>query len=808
MSDTASAITNPPNHNLWRFSGNWAFDFATGVECSVTVSAVMLSGQRRFPRRIRAQRIAQLPGNAQHSFLGARELCGRKIVDGRSRSERSSDASYEPRHVGGMGNYTIRILHVSDLHERGPRETSAWRKRRVLGTNWKKNVDVIRGDGPVDLVCFTGDIANWGLADEYEAATSFVDELLGQLELGRDRLFVVPGNHDIDRKARESTWKDLRKKLPSVDSQHVSRWMCGESGPPLGLRNTRRDEILERQAHFREWLRLLGRSELLPEKSPHGRLGYRATIRLKDQPFDTHVLGLDSAWLAGDDHDSGKLRLTEDQVMRLATERGEPLPGFRLALMHHPLSDLADGGVCQRLLAEHVDLVLRGHLHDPQCDTWADPERTLRQFAAGCLYEGTAADKYPNSCHLVEIHLTTEGLPFRYDVWFRGWADRGHWFNDDRLYRESKRGRLTLWSRSESPEPLELPIEGGWAAAATPSEKAKPTQSPKGPVMTTAVRELGPDVRETLYSTLFPVMRMPKYVFGVPTDFTDQQEFEARKKVLPPKSRGEMCPFIIRSGMLFCFHDLRDSEGPFRDLVGRERISRWSSREWWDNENRFKWYVQLFNRTLNKLTGRRGLNLDKDHHRYFFEPEEPGKPLEVSYRPLNRPKTKRYVVWRPVSKKTSLPKPYWIHLAVGLRFIRITPEDWCLSMRPELHLTKDGRELYYRDQVGSQVTRKKSKIYNFDLLEDVNFWRDYLGERERQIILSFGRRQGLVISTSLLEGPVEWPGIPEEFRKSFANIEYEDTLFGAQELASLDEESEESEEGEDEDFDEESDEYD
>lgn len=33
-------------------------------------------------------------------------------------------------------NYRLRILHVSDLHERGSRENEHWRRRRVLGNAW------------------------------------------------------------------------------------------------------------------------------------------------------------------------------------------------------------------------------------------------------------------------------------------------------------------------------------------------------------------------------------------------------------------------------------------------------------------------------------------------------------------------------------------------------------------------------------------------------------------------------------------------------------------------------------------------
>jgi hypothetical protein len=48
------------------------------------------------------------------------------------------------------------------------------------------------------------------------------------------------------------------------------------------------------------------------------------------------------------------------------------------------------------------------------------------------------------------------------------------------------------------------------------------------------------------------------------------------------------------------------------------------------------WFVNLLNRSLNKLTGRKGLYLDKSHHRYFFQSPEPGKAVEVSYRPQRR----------------------------------------------------------------------------------------------------------------------------------------------------------------------------
>jgi hypothetical protein len=257
-----------------------------------------------------------------------------------------------------------------------------------------------------------------------------------------DRLFVIPGNHDIDRQVGKSSWEELRAKISFQEVRTVSRWLAGE-GPPAGLSNLELQKILDRQRAYQLWLAGLGLKRLLPNEALHPTLGYRVSFRLPGRPFDIHMLGLDSAWLAGDDNDNGKLYLTDDQVGRISSDiDGRLLPGFRIALVHHPLSHLADGSECRRLLAERIDLLLRGHMHDPEPSLWADPERTLRQVAAGCLYEH---DKYPNACHVIDVELDENGRPLSYRLHFRRWSDRGHWHDDDGLYPGTTKGRMTLF---------------------------------------------------------------------------------------------------------------------------------------------------------------------------------------------------------------------------------------------------------------------------------------------------------------------------------------------------------------------------
>jgi hypothetical protein len=80
------------------------------------------------------------------------------------------------------------------------------------------------------------------------------------------------------------------------------------------------------------------------------------------------------------------------------------------------------------------------------------------------------------------------------------------------------------------------------------------------------------------------------------------------------------------------------------------------------------------------------------------------------------------------------------------------------------------------------VTRQIAHQFNYDLLEDVNFWRDYLGGGQPRIVLKFGEKSGIVIPTTMIARNVEWPGIPEEFAKPFTNIDYEDDLFTSAEF--------------------------
>ncbi len=300
-------------------------------------------------------------------------------------------------------------------------------------------------------------------------------------------------------------------------------------------------------------------------------------------------------------------------------------------------------------------------------------------------------------------------------------------------------------------------------------------------------------IRETIHSTLFNVLGLPGYVYSAPCRYSTLDEI--LQHLVRPDDHDEIYPFVFRGNELYAFQNLGQRDGPFQNVVTRNESQVHPAREWWDDPVKLLLYIELLNRSLNKLTGRKGLRWDREHKRYYFQSDEPGTIKEVEYRPLNMASGSKQVVWQPITKRTGQPKKYWLHRAVGLRFHRISASQWCLSIRPEFRVTRDGVTPIASEKIGAKVTRKKSTMFNYDLLGEVNFWRDFLSESSPRIILNYGD-QRLIISSEMAQTEIDWPGIPEKYAKPFKNVEYAETLFTWAELENpdLDNDSDDGEE--------------
>ncbi len=108
---------------------------------------------------------------------------------------------------------TLTWLHLSDLHAS---ERSDWDARRVLET-LLEDLQTLRDEHELrpDLLFFTGDAAFAGRGDEFDTAGRFLESVREACGVERENVFLVPGNHDVDRTVidpDDTAWLDERRK--------------------------------------------------------------------------------------------------------------------------------------------------------------------------------------------------------------------------------------------------------------------------------------------------------------------------------------------------------------------------------------------------------------------------------------------------------------------------------------------------------------------------------------------------------------------------------------------------------------------
>ncbi|HXH37052.1 MAG TPA: metallophosphoesterase, partial [Thermoanaerobaculia bacterium] len=284
---------------------------------------------------------------------------------------------------------TFRWLHLSDLHFR---EDERWDRRATLQALIAKAGELkAKGLAP-DLVFVTGDIAWSGKPKEYEQATRFFHELNKVLALDpKDRWFLVPGNHDVDRSRIKAAHRAITASLQ--DEATVEELLLHD---PDSLRSlsTRLEAYYAFAGDF------LGAARALQTDRP-----WRTDVREFDG-VSIGILQLNSAWIsAGGEADNANLLVGEAQV-REALD-ATPDAFIRIALMHHPMRNLRefDANRVESILGAKggAAFLLRGHLHLNRTKIQYSPDGQVLEIAAGTLYTDEAS--WPRGFHLGEVDL-------------------------------------------------------------------------------------------------------------------------------------------------------------------------------------------------------------------------------------------------------------------------------------------------------------------------------------------------------------------------------------------------------------------
>jgi len=290
-------------------------------------------------------------------------------------------------------------LHISDIHFHAKTE---WRDSHVRNLllsflkNELSNKDALKPD----LIFCTGDIA-FGEADsdsldeQYAKSIAFFDELRAVCgrngnSLSKERLFVVPGNHDINRN--------------SIDSQvqsNLHAWAeksRDNSKEILKQFNDRRylvNSALRRLAAYERFVK-----NYLPHQyDENGRCRYANIVNIDG--LKVGVAGFNSAWSSAGDEDDRHLWMAAEWQFYSAKDIINDA-AIRIGLMHHPVDWLNE--VERDVTRRHIDKDYHFWLHGHEHTDWIGESQEHITIAAGAT-NAEVSDEF--GINLVQLDLPT-----------------------------------------------------------------------------------------------------------------------------------------------------------------------------------------------------------------------------------------------------------------------------------------------------------------------------------------------------------------------------------------------------------------
>jgi predicted MPP superfamily phosphohydrolase len=246
----------------------------------------------------------------------------------------------------------VNLLHISDLHYNRHWDSN----QKIVYEAFLKdlrssNSKILRPD----IIIFSGDIVRDG--DDNESFSlvkkNFIEPLLEDTGLDKDRFFLIPGNHDVQRGAiskRISVQESLEDQLSERDKLNE-----------FYASNPHHEYIRQKLNNF------LSMKESLDNNSVIASDLFFDACYVRE--LDIALACINTAWMSrgglSDRSDRQHLLVPEFSVRRAL----EAFPETKVKILvgHHPLDWLADYAHqdMRRLLERGFNMYLHGHMHEP-----------------------------------------------------------------------------------------------------------------------------------------------------------------------------------------------------------------------------------------------------------------------------------------------------------------------------------------------------------------------------------------------------------------------------------------------------------
>lgn len=334
----------------------------------------------------------------------------------------------------------LRILLLSDIHFIHCEDDE--NDYRSLETAFVEAMDDVRDSGGVNQILICGDIANKGLAEEYDKAEMFLHDVFEHLDCDekQTQVYVVPGNHDINRVINKEARLALRAMLLDLsksddfirDAKHNNTDTLKLIYSPLGA--------FQKFANMHSSLD--GIAEGIFSEAPNfNDKGFRKEVELgilDDYVIKLHCLN--SALLCDEDdvNDPDNIKYGEHKlyIPKFAYNPGTPRTTVNISMMHHPHKWFYNERELSQEFDKKFKLQIYGHVHT-QSIYQEDEGKSPVKLQLGSLQpdKGGAPELYPPVYNILELDVVRGMLKVK--VMCYSWD--GEEFNlDDRFSYEKK----------------------------------------------------------------------------------------------------------------------------------------------------------------------------------------------------------------------------------------------------------------------------------------------------------------------------------------------------------------------------------
>lgn len=304
----------------------------------------------------------------------------------------------------------LRILLLSDIHFIHCEDDE--NDYRSLETAFVEAMDEVRDSGGLTQILICGDIANKGQENEYQTAEAFLKRVFEHLgcDEKQTQVYVVPGNHDINRNTNMATRLAWRPTL--LDPSKADDFIKNAKHVELDTLKMIYSPFSAFHKFANAHSSLDGIAEAIFLNAPNFEFkSFRKEVELG--VLDNYIIKLhciNSALLCDEDDVNDPRDMKEGEhklfIPKSAYNPDTPSTTVNISMMHHPHAWFENETALRTEFDRKFKFQIYGHVHTQSISQDVEGKSAIR-LQVGSLHPGQEGDPelYPPIYNILEIDV-------------------------------------------------------------------------------------------------------------------------------------------------------------------------------------------------------------------------------------------------------------------------------------------------------------------------------------------------------------------------------------------------------------------